>query len=440
MIIRAFIAVLVAALSAASASASAQILPTPQGWQLERAVLVSRHGVRSPTQSNADLDRISATAWPTWPVEPGFLTPRGEQLMQLMGGYYRVLYGGRGLVQADNCPRPGTVAAWADVDQRTRLSGTAILRGMYPRCSDFALRHQTDLRAPDPLFHPQPSANCPMNAAANRSAILARVGGNLGSVQRDYATQLTMMQSVLCPAGATQAVGGGRCGLSAAASSIEGYPDGRVGISGPLGIAASSAESFLMELGQGMPKDQVAWGRLANDSALGELLAVHDRVLDLTNATKPIAAQKGSNLLSQVLATLQDGRKFPGMPVAAEPVRFALLVGHETNIANLAGLLDLAWHTSGFPANSAPPGGALAFELFRDAAGQRYLRINYYAQSIDDLRNATKLDYRDPPGMMSIDLPACRAQAHEKACPIARFAEIVNAAIDPKCVTGGVSN
>lgn len=279
-----------------------------------------------------------------------------------------------------------------------------------------------------------------MNASANRSAILARVGGNLGSVQRDYATQLTMMQSVLCPAGATQAVGGGRCGLPAATSSIDGYPDGGVGINGPLGIAASSAESFLMEVGQGMPKDQVAWGRLANDSALAELLAVHAKVLDLANATKPIAAQKGSNLLSQVLATLQDGHKFPGMPVAAEPVRFALLVGHEPNIANLAGLLDLAWHAPSFPANAAPPGGALAFELFRDAAGQQYVRVNYYAQSIDDLRNATKLDYRDPPGMMSIDLPACRGQTHEKACPLARFAEIVKAAIDPKCVTVGVSN
>ncbi len=96
-------------------AASAEILPTPPGWQIERAVLVNRHGVRSPTAANEELDKYSATPWPTWPVEPGFLSPRGEELMRLMGGYYRVLYGGRGLVQADDCPAVGTVAAWTDL-------------------------------------------------------------------------------------------------------------------------------------------------------------------------------------------------------------------------------------------------------------------------------------------------------------------------------------
>ncbi|TAJ25097.1 MAG: AppA family phytase/histidine-type acid phosphatase, partial [Reyranella sp.] len=93
----------VASLLAGVVPAAAQIMPTPPGWQIERAVLLSRHGVRSPTLSNAELDKIAATPWPTWPVEPGFLTPHGEELMRLMGSYYRLMYGGRGLVQADNC-------------------------------------------------------------------------------------------------------------------------------------------------------------------------------------------------------------------------------------------------------------------------------------------------------------------------------------------------
>jgi 4-phytase/acid phosphatase len=443
MNIRTFVAVAVVLASppAGWGPAAAQILPTPPGWQIERAVLVSRHGVRSPTQSNAELDKHAATPWPTWPVEPGFLTPRGQELMRLMGTYYRVLYGGRGLVQADDCPRPGTVAAWADIDQRTRLSGAAILAGMYPRCSDFALRNQADFLVPDPLFHPQPSASCPMDPTANREAILKQAGGNLGSVQREYATQFTLMQSVLCPAGTTAAVGGGRCGLPAALSSLEAGSDGSMWIKGPIGIASTAAENFLMEAAEGLPKEQVAWGRLASDAALRDVLAIHEQDLNLTNRTKAIAQQKGSNLLSQVVATLQDGHKFPGMPVIAEPVRFALLMGHETNIASLAGLLDLNWQIPSFPANSASPGGALAFELFREVAtGGRYVRLAYYAQTLAEMRNVQRLDYRDPPGMMSVDLPACADQAHEKACPLQRFVEIAKAAIDPKCVTVGTSN
>lgn len=441
MRIRAFAVVLVSSLLVGLAPASAQILPTPPGWQLERAVLLSRHGVRSPTASNAELDKHAANPWPTWPVEPGFLTPRGEELMRLMGSYYRVLYGGRGLIQADNCPRPGTVAAWTDIDQPTRASGAAILAGMYPRCSDFALRNQANFTVPDPLFNPLPSATCPMDMEANRAAILARTGGNLGAVQREYAPQFTMMQSVLCPAGATTAAGGGRCGLPSVPSSLEARSDGKIQIKGPIGVASTIAENFLLEAAQGMPKDQVAWGRLASDETLRDLLAINQRDVDLTRSTEAVARQQGSNMLNQIATTLQDGHKFPGMAATAEPVRFALLVGHQANIANMVGLLNLRWQIPGFPANAASPGGALAFELFREAGnGQRYVRLAYYAQTLDEMRSVNRLDYRDPPGMMSIDLPACSGQAREKACPLPRFVEIVKEAIDSKCLTVGASN
>ena len=171
--------------------AAAQILPIPPGWQMERAILLSRHGVRSPLKSNEELDRHVATPWPVWPVPPGFLTPRGAELMRLMGRYYRVLYGGRGLMEASICPPPNTVAAWTDIDQRTRLTGAALLNGMYPGCANPLLRNQDDFTVPDPLFHPQPSPSCPMDAAANRAAVLARIGGNFDSVLREYAPQLS---------------------------------------------------------------------------------------------------------------------------------------------------------------------------------------------------------------------------------------------------------
>ena len=86
MNVRVFLATVVASLLAGLMPAAAQLEPTPPGWQIERAILLSRHGVRSPTQTNAELDKLAATAWPSWPVAPGFLSPRGEELMRLMGG------------------------------------------------------------------------------------------------------------------------------------------------------------------------------------------------------------------------------------------------------------------------------------------------------------------------------------------------------------------
>lgn len=441
MSIRAISAVLVASLLAASMPVSAEILPTPSGWQIERAVLVHRDGVHAPTAPNDQLDRYSATPWPAWPVETGFLSPRGEELLRSMGTYYRVLYGGRGLVRADDCPTEGTVAAWTDHTQRTRMSGAAILAGLHPRCANLPLRSQANFTVPDPLFDPQPTASCPMDLAANRAAILARLGGSFASVRRDYATSLAMMQSVLCPADATRSAGGGSCGEAGMPMSIVGGTEGGVRLRGPIGYASTAAENFLMQAAEGLPRDQVAWGRLAHDASLRELLTLHLLDQDLTQKTKPIAQQRGSNLLSLIGAILVNGHRFPGHAATGEPVRLGFLVGHGSNIHNIAALLDLSWQIPGFLPGEASPGGALAFEQFRDVSnGKRFVRIAYYAQTLDEMRRRAPLDSRDPPGMVQVALPACSADLVNNACPLESFLKIIKTAVDPGCVTAVSGN
>ncbi|MFO1084342.1 MAG: histidine-type phosphatase [Reyranellaceae bacterium] len=422
--------VVVAAVMATLSSASAQVLSIPPGWQMERAVLLSRHGVRAPLLTNAELDSRSATPWPTWPVPPGFLTPRGEELLRLMGRYYRVLYGGRGLVQSDDCPPRGTVSAWADLDQRTRASAVALLTGMYPRCPTLNIRNQDDPTVPDPLFHPQPTASCPMDGATNRAAVLARIGGNFDSVQREYGPQLSLMQQTLCPPSLT---GGKACGLAQEQPGLESRSDGTVRLTGPIGFASAAAETFAMEDAEGL---QVAWGRLSGEAQLQDLLKIHRLEVDLVGKTLTLARQHGSNLLSQILATLLDGNNFPGQPRIAEPVRFALLVGHSTNLANLSRLLNIGWQIAGFQPNELSPGGALAFELYRNVqTNQRYVRLAYYGQTMAQMRGQTVLDLDNPPGMTAVPLPACSADDREGACPLERFVEIARQAIDPACVT-----
>jgi 4-phytase / acid phosphatase len=421
----------VSAFLAAVVPAAAQI-PIPPGWQAERAVVLVRDGVYAPLQT--ELDRNVATPWPVWPVQPGFLTPHGAELMRLMGGYYRALQGGRGLTQTDDCPPAGTVAAWADNDQRSRETGAALLLGMYPRCANLAPRSQADLATPDPLFHAQPTASCPMDANSNRAALLARIGGDFSSVLREYAPQLSLMQATLCPP--ALAAGRTRCGLSAEAPAVQAGPNGRLTISGPIAIGSAAAQNFAMENAEGLPANQVAWGRLSGVAAIQNLLKIHRLEIDLAEKTPPIAQQRGSNLLSQVVTTLQDGHKFPGAPNTAQPVRLAILIGHEANVAHIERLLTLGWQVPGFQANEASPGSALAFELFREVStGQRYVRLAFFAQTPDQMRQATVLNLAERPGAVAVDLPACAAYAYEKSCPVERFVEIAKAAIDPGCVT-----
>src|SRR5512135_1768890 len=99
-----------AALVALGAAATLQAAGAPR---LERVVVVMRHGVRPPTQSNAELAKYAAEPWPAWPVGPGELTPHGGETVRLMARSLARAYRADGLLPR-GCPTAGAVAVWAD--------------------------------------------------------------------------------------------------------------------------------------------------------------------------------------------------------------------------------------------------------------------------------------------------------------------------------------
>src|SRR5262245_27553609 len=94
--------------------------------RLKYAIIVSRHGVRSPTWTLERLNEYSADPWPEWGVPPGNLTAHGRTLMKIMGGFYRDYFASKGLLGRPNCDDAGRSYFWADTDQRTLESGRAL--------------------------------------------------------------------------------------------------------------------------------------------------------------------------------------------------------------------------------------------------------------------------------------------------------------------------
>ena len=91
--------------------------------------------------------------------------------------------------------------------------------------------------------------------------------------------------------------------------------------------------------------------------------------------------------------------------------KFVAYVGHDTNIWNLAGMMDVTWLQPGYQRNQTPPGGALMFEVRESADKKLRVYTSYVAQSLEQMRNATPLTVEAPPAKTPLRLPGCSTAA-----------------------------
>jgi 4-phytase/acid phosphatase len=129
-------------------------------------------------------------------------------------------------------------------------------------------------------------------------------------------------------------------------------------------------------------------------------------------------------LLRKMLLALKD--ESDAEPGTAPPgAKFVAYVGHDTNIANVAGMLSLSWQQADYQTNQTPPAGALIFELRQTDAGARNVHAFYAAQSLDDMRHANGTSATRTP----VPIPGCP----NGSCTLGEFAKRVEQALDWDC-------
>lgn len=424
---------LLTALSLSSTTANAADTPSP-GYRLEKVVILSRHGVRSPTKMTPLMRDVTPNAWPEWPVKLGYITPRGERLVSLMGGFYRARFQQQGLLEKGLCPTPGSVYVWADVDERTRKTGEAFLAGFAPGCG-LTVHHQQDVKQVDPLFHPLKAGVCKMDSARIQKAVEQQAGAPVDKLNQQYLPSLALMSRVLDfpkSAWCQKQTGDETCDFARAMPSRLSIKDGgsKIALEGAVGLSSTLAEIFLLEHAQGMP--QAAWGNIQTDAEWTTLLKLHNAQFNLMSRTPYIARHNGTPLLQSVASALEPTATvghFSGMD-ANNKVLF--IAGHDTNIANISGMLGVSWTLPEQPDNT-PPGGALVFERLADKTGQRYVSLKMMYQTLAQLRNETPLSLKERAGILPLKIPGCRDQTPEGYCPLATFTRLVSESVEKDC-------
>ncbi|MBO9740487.1 histidine-type phosphatase [Xanthomonas axonopodis pv. begoniae] len=355
---------------------------------LRLSIVLVRHGIRVPTQPGSELDRYSAQPWPHWPVAAGQLTPHGRAGMQALGARYRALLAQPLGLPARGCAGTEQIVAIADSTARNHASAQALLQGMAPDC---AVHYQALPEGErNALFDGGKAPAPPVRLEAETRAQLAHLQAVLSGCQHGRCVVPPPDSLLYDPAT--------RDGSPAAASTLK--------------LAGGLAEDLMLEDVEGFDAAQLGWGRM-DRAAVGQLITLHNASFAQSKRPLPAARAAASNLLAHLLATVQAAvGQAPSVAVLAPPsTRLLVLVGHDTNLATLGGLLGVDWHRSDRP-DDYPPGGALVLDVL-ERDGAPLLRVRTLMPSLAALRSG-RLD-GDALASSTLVLPGCHGQA---LCPL----------------------
>lgn len=373
-------------------------------------IVLMRHGVRSPTSAPEDLGVYSNQSWPNWSIDVGQLTPHGVDVMQAIGARYLEDYRKRGVIHT-RCEQEKMVTI-ADSVPRNQASAEAFLTGMQPNClATFSVAAHA---VANPLFH------FPVAKSSDKKTE--------DLVPQNMYPALAKLQEVLL------GCDGPICWNAALQHNHtllwNGAPEANA-----LKNAGSLSENIMLEYAEGFPLSQVGWGRVSQ-ADIEQLITLHNASFAATKQNMPTAAQLGSNLLAHMLATLQDaaGQTADTAPLAPFGTRVVLLMGHDSNLANIAGLLNTTWKTPN-QSDLFPPGGALLFDLIKKDH-QYYVTVRVRMPELDALRQADFKKYSSL-RTTTLRLDACNGQ---RSCPLSEFASWINGRLSQAYIQQNLPN
>lgn len=362
----------------------------PAGMHLDRAVIVMRHGVRAATDTRK-MNASSAQPWPAFEVPDGELTPHGYRAIVELGRWEREYFVHQGLLDRETCASAHDVFVWSSPASRTQATARAWLDGVLPRCgvaAGHALENQ------DTLFHAdETDANepDPGDAQEAQAAMLAAMGSPQAASRR-YAADVAALANVVgAPRECVEQKGASHCGLYAAPWGVK-IVGNSAKLTGPAAVGAAMSETIRMQYADGWPLDRIAFGHVHRSADVIRLMGLRSAKYAYTNHVPLIARRGGAPLLGRVTRALNEEDR------GESDARLLVLVGHDTNIAQLRTLLGFDWKLGEYRVNDAVPGGTLLFERFvRERDGAAFVRVSYIAQSLDQMRDVARLQGRNGP-------------------------------------------
>ncbi|CAG4967539.1 unnamed protein product [Colias eurytheme] len=381
------------------------IFLTVSAYDLKQVLILSRHNIRAPLSSSLNI--LSNKTWPTWNVQPAFLTAKGAVLEGYMGNYISNWLVKKGLLP-NGCPEANDVLhIYANTRQRTRETAKAFVNGAFKNCSVTVYsKNSTEM---DPVFNPVFRST----SLELKLKIIEEMQHKLDSLRLNKA--YSKLNDIVDLKHAPICKNKNVCDFVDAKDRIIYEIGEEPNIDGPLAYTNSIVDAFLMSYYEGMPISDVAWGKIKTPDEWNLLTRVTHENQNVRFNSTILGEEVAKPLLKYIYNIIKDENS----------PKFTLLVGHDSNLNSLMAAIGFKPYVLPDQYEFTPIGGKLVFQKWHDnETNKDLLRVDYVYQTVKQLRDGEILSESNPPRWMKMEISSCESDS-DGFCPWSDFMEIM---------------
>ena len=386
-----------------------------EGYTLDRAVVLSRHNIRSPLSGGGSLlGTVTPHEWFTWSSGPSELSLRGGALETLMGQYFRKWMEAENLFPENYHPAEGEVRVYANAKQRTIATAEYFTAGLLPT-ANLPVEYHVEFDTMDPVFTPQLTFVSPDYCADAEAQIRERFGDVIAGLADNYA----LLADVIDLEESEAWKNGDVAPLVTDDLTLKLELNAEPGMSGSLKTACSVSDALVLQYYEEADETRAAFGHTLSEAdwlAVSEIKDVYGDVL----FTAPLIAPNVAHpLLREISAEMRkEGRVF------------TFLCGHDSNLASVLASLGVTEYDLPETLEKTPIGCKLVFSRWLAEDGSALWSVDLVYQSAAQLRGLSLLDLDHPPVVFPVVIPGLARTEdglYAEDALTARFDEAVSA-------------
>ncbi len=371
-------------------------------YELKQVLIFGRHHVRAPyTSEGSVLHKATNKTWPAWDVEGTWLTTKGGVLEAYLGSYTRAWLKENGLLQANAKPQAHEFLAYANSMQRTVATAQYFIAGAFP-AYNVPVHHTLSVSNMDKLFTP---------AVHNDSEeFIQEVLETMQQLDKemDLTKAYKLLDKIVAYKDSDYCREQGDCSLAKSTEPTQFTI--KVGnepsFSGRLRVAFVLVDAFNMQYYEGLPKKNIAWGKLKSKKQWKILSDVTEGVMQMLFTSGNLAQELAAPLVNYI------DEHFNAAPITADNPLVTLMIGHDSNVATLLKALNVEDYVLPDQFEHTPIGGQLVFQRWENThTGEKLLKIEYVYQTRKQIREVQALNLKNPPQRVPLYLNGLKRNA-----------------------------